>query len=153
MFEAGVLRDWWWGGEGFVRKVISSMNRQQSLTAWWEHYEELRPQYQRQMAKQGQARVRACMAEVGESGILFLQLSEDGGGLKTRSLQPGPLISSQETKKGVGWEEQMMEPISPLMLTSSSGKKSWHPMSFGDCEPRPEQRPDSGIELLLGVNL
>lgn len=93
------------------------------------------------------------MAEVGESGILFLQLSEDGGGLKIRSLQPGPLISSQETKKGVGWEEQMMEPISPLMLTSSSGKKSWHPMSFGDCEPRPEQRPDSGVELLLEVNL
>lgn len=60
------------------------------------------------MAKQGQARVRACMAEVGESGILFLQLSEDGGGLKTRSLQPGLLISSQETKKGVGREEQML---------------------------------------------
>lgn len=93
------------------------------------------------------------MAEVGESGILFLQLSEDGGGLKTRSLKPGPLISSQETKKGVGREEQMMEPIPPLMLTSSSGKKSWHLMPFCDCEPRPEQRPDSGIELLLGVNL
>lgn len=101
------------------------------------------------MAKQGHKPVSEHGRSWGE-WVLFLQLSEDGG-LKTKSLQPGPLISGQDTKKRGGsiW----IEPIPPLMLTSSSGKKSWHLMPFCDCEPRPEQRPDSGIAQLLGVKL
>lgn len=50
------------------------------------------------MAKQGHKPVSEHGRSWGE-WVLFLQLSKAGGGLKTKSLQPGPLISGQETER------------------------------------------------------
>lgn len=155
-----------WEVKGFFRKVISSMKRQQGPHSLVRSLWRVETPVAEADGKQGHARVRARIAEVarvrarmpevGDSGFCSYNFLRMEAVSRPRACSQAPLICGQETKKGAGrWGggDEWMEPIFSLMLTNSSGKKSWHLMPFSDCEPRPEQRSDSGIALLLGINL